>query len=163
MAGCRSIIWPDQPIYTSICQKIWNCWWLISWKAFFNSSASTKFVPLSDVILLTLPCLAMNYLSAKINESVFIEFVISIFTALLAWHVKIQPDLFLTLFYDKWTKHIITVGERRWISNSLSWKFCHLLCTKLPLNTKYLPADYTFFDDTFFDTVSIYYPETQVS
>ena len=76
-------------------RKCWIYWWFISWKASFNSLlAPTKVVPLSDVIILTLPRLAMNFFGAKINESVCIEFVISICTALLARHVNIAPYYF---------------------------------------------------------------------
>ena len=46
-------------------------------------------------------------------------------------HCSISLQFLLVLFYDKWTKHIyFTAYEREWISNSSSWKFCHVLCTK---------------------------------
>ena len=101
---------------TMFARKCWICWSFILLKAFLNSLlAPTKFKPLSDDILLILPCLAINHLSARIHECLHwvcgFNMHCSTCKACKDWSISLQ---FLPApFYDKWTKHIyFTVCER---------------------------------------------------
>ena len=127
-AGCRNISQADQPVCTTNCQEMLNLLMINLIKSFFNSlSIPTKFLPFPDVILLTLPHLAMNRLSTGINKFVSVEFVISICTGIYARHVNIAPYFFgsfLLTFMISGAKFY----ESEWINNSSSWKFCPLFC-----------------------------------
>ena len=127
-AGCRNISQADQPVCTSNCQEMLNLLMINVIKSFFNSlSTPIKFVPFPDLILLTLPHLAMNRFSTGINKFVSIEFVISICTGIHAKHVNIAP-----YFFGSFLLTFMISGaefyESEWINNSSSWKFCPLFC-----------------------------------
>ena len=140
-AGCRNISQADQPVCTSNCQEMLNLLMINVIKSFFNSlSTPIKFVPFPDLILLTLPHLAMNRFSTGINKFVSVEFVISICTGIHAKHVNIAP-----YFFGSFLLTFMISGaefyESEWINNSSSWKFCPLFYVpNLPPKTS---ADYT--------------------
>ena len=60
------------------------------------------------MLYLTLPCLAMKHLSARINDSVYwvCNFNIHCSTCKAWKHCTISLQFLLALFFDKWTKHI---------------------------------------------------------
>ena len=74
----------------SCCKRnSWIWFWFHSWTAFRSSfSPLTKFPLLSDLISSGLPLLAMKRRVALINNSVSIEWTISMWTALMVRHVN---------------------------------------------------------------------------
>ena len=60
------------------------------------------------MLYLTLPCLAMKHLSARINDSVYwvCNFNIHCSTCKAWKHCTISLQFLPALFFDKWTKHI---------------------------------------------------------
>ena len=76
------------------CRKLLILVWSISLKALHNSFSS----PMKLLLIIRIfPLLAITLRSAMMNQSVSIEATTSIWTALLAKHVKRAPYLFISL------------------------------------------------------------------
>ena len=139
--------------------------WSIYWKAHISSADTpTKFVPLSDLIILTISLCPMKHLKLKMSKSVLNEWTTSICTALLerqtykAPYILISlqpsfttngPNILMPQYVHGGSIHILSFGKSAF--------FC---CWSWPLNCLHL-THFPIIDHT--NELQLYDPKTRRS
>ena len=135
--------------------------WSISWNTRDSSAdAPTRFEPLSDLIILTLPLRPTNLLKLMMNESVLREYTNYVYGP--TWQVSIQSTISLdflpTILHKKWTKQVHPTACKWWfLAHSLLGKIYHFLLLK-PFCQLLAPD--TLQDDTSEQRVTFCHPKT---